>query len=466
MKLRSKVTLIAIMASAVALIVFSILLFYTVSLTKIEAENISARTRSQLVTHEFEADISSQWDQGLSQTVKDSLVPHIFRTSSEKSPPGVYYILYKGNKALYNTTGYTPDLLMSAGKLQIDNDIKYTTVRAGGEYLLITNHPVLIRNKPTDYSVYIISDVTWMYNGLNKLILQFSFAGICVLIVCALVVYILINQTLAPLSRLRKQAVLVADGVYGKLLDSTRRDELGDLTNSFNRMSLSVEKNIEKLTEMAEQRRLLLAAMTHEIKTPMTSIVGYSEALMRVKLTEEERQKSIERINMESKRLERLSQKLMGLITLEEDAKLEVADVSYQTLLEEVRETTEERFNQRGILLTFDADATEQPMDLDLMVSMLRNLLDNAANAGATKIRIVAKNNMIEIQDNGRGIPKEELERIMQPFYRVDKSRSKKSGGSGLGLSICQKIAFAHSAMLTFESTVGKGTTVRILFTH
>ena len=96
----------------------------------------------------------------------------------------------------------------------------------------------------------------------------------------------------------------------------------------------------------------------------------------------------------------------------------------------------------------------------------MSNLIDNAGKASkyGSVIELRAYNNIVEVEDHGRGIPKEEIERITQPFYMVDRSRSKKTGGSGLGLALVERIVQAHSAKLTVSSTLGEGTTVRIIF--
>lgn len=462
MKLRTKVTVIAIVAASAALIVLSIVLFYTVSVTRLDAANLTAVSRSRILARDFEDEISRQWEQGVSDTVKESMVPYVFRKRAEAAAPGVSAILYKDGQPVQNNTRFTPNVLMEAGAIQAQDGVNHTTVRAAGQYLLITSEPVELDGEA--YTVYLIEDVSPVYGDLSALILQFGLAGASVLAASAIIVYFLIKKALAPLTRLRKQAALVADGVYDKRINPKSHDEVGDLMNSFNKMSASVERNVDQLTAMAEQRRLLLAAMTHEIKTPMTSVVGYSETLMRVRLTEDEAKRAIERINTESKRLERLTQKLMSLIMLEEGGSLTLTDTPMRTVLLEVHATTAERFADMGVELKIGSDDSHHLVDVDLMVSMMRNFMDNAANAGATKLLVRAMGDVIEIQDNGKGIPPDELEHIMEPFYRVDKSRSKKSGGSGLGLAICQRIAEAHSADIVYDSVVGKGTTVRIVF--
>ena len=105
-------------------------------------------------------------------------------------------------------------------------------------------------------------------------------------------------------------------------------------------------------------------------------------------------------------------------------------------------------------------------MDADLMESLLVNLLDIAVKASkpGSEIELKAWDNTILVRDHGKGIPEEEISRVTEAFYMVDKSRSKKAGGIGLGLAICQRIAQIHGARLSIESTLGEGTSVYVIF--
>jgi signal transduction histidine kinase len=107
-------------------------------------------------------------------------------------------------------------------------------------------------------------------------------------------------------------------------------------------------------------------------------------------------------------------------------------------------------------------------MDKDLLISLLLNLIDNAGKASkpGDNIEITAHQNVIAVTDHGRGIPESEISKITQPFYMVDKSRSRKAGGIGLGLALAAEIARLHGAKLEFDSEPGKGTTAKVVFEH
>ena len=121
---------------------------------------------------------------------------------------------------------------------------------------------------------------------------------------------------------------------------------------------------------------------------------------------------------------------------------------------------------ENQLQLAMDCQMEEVWMDADLMESLLVNLLDNAVKASkpGSEIELKAWNNTILVRDHGKGIPEEEISRVTEAFYMVDKSRSKKAGGIGLGLAICQRIAQIHGARLSIESTLGEGTSVYVIF--
>ena len=139
---------------------------------------------------------------------------------------------------------------------------------------------------------------------------------------------------------------------------------------------------------------------------------------------------------------------------------------SVPKLFERVEKSVAETLRQRDMRLLSDCQIDTLNMDADLMQSVLINLVDNASKASAPgqTIAIRAYDDVIEVYDNGMGIPQSELERITEPFYVVDKSRSKKLGGSGLGLALVKEIVNAHGAALEIESSVGVGTTIRVRF--
>ena len=194
----------------------------------------------------------------------------------------------------------------------------------------------------------------------------------------------------------------------------------------------------------------------------MTALLLNADSLQNTYLDEEEHSAALARIEHQTRWLERLVQKLLKLITLKQ--KPDLQSVSVPELLDRVRESTADALATRGVTLETDCRVEALNLDADLMQSVLVNLVDNASKA-STEGQIVtlsADNTGFAVQDQGCGIPQEEIDRITEPFYMVDRSRSKKLGGVGLGLALVKEIVQAHGGRLEIESAVGEGTTVRM----
>lgn len=250
-------------------------------------------------------------------------------------------------------------------------------------------------------------------------------------------------------------------------VDVHTQDEIGALAGDFNLMSEAVEARIAELTETAERQRLFIGGVTHEFKTPLTALLLHSRMLRRANMTDEEKDASLEHIESQCEWLERLVQTLLKLITLEREIERRPCEVD--ALFDTVRQNTQKSLADRGVTLITHSGGGTLNCNADLIQSLLINLVDNAAKAYDTdapdkRVFLTFSADTIEVRDFGRGIPEKAMGRIFEPFYMADKSRSKKAGGSGLGLALVKRIADAHDAELTVKSGVGKGTTVRVRF--
>ena len=209
-----------------------------------------------------------------------------------------------------------------------------------------------------------------------------------------------------------------------------------------------------------------MSALTHEMKTPITGISGHAQTLLGTKMTDEEREDALLSINSECLRIERLSQKLMQLIVLKQGGVLERKEEPVSALLEDVASAAGEQLRQRGLTLHIVNEIDTLVLERDLMISLLLNLIDNAGKASrpGDTIELRASGNVISVTDHGVGMPKEELDKITQPFYMIDRSRAKRAGGIGLGLALAEEIARLHGGHLAFESKCGAGTTAKVVF--
>ena len=204
------------------------------------------------------------------------------------------------------------------------------------------------------------------------------------------------------------------------------------------------------------------------MKTPMTSIMGYADSLLHVKLSGEQKESALRHIYGECGRLGRLSSKLMSLIGMYDNDSIDMQEVSVQEMFKNVVSLEQSCLEQKGIGLEYRCEMDRRSLDRDLFESLLINLVDNAAkasHAGQT-IWLTAQENRITVRDEGCGIAREEIGKVTEAFYMVDKARSRQAGGCGLGLALCSRIASLHGATLQIESVEGKGTEVSVVFSH
>ena len=226
-----------------------------------------------------------------------------------------------------------------------------------------------------------------------------------------------------------------------------------------------IKKITKPLQAVNETQRQLIGSMSHELKTPLTAIQGYSETLLAVKLSKEQEDKALHYIHKESARLSRLSEKMMELTELyDPDCKIVMEDVLVEDLFLAVANSVRHSLKEKEIVLEREGEffGKKKRMDADLMTSFLINLINNAKMASETGSRIFlgADAKSLWVRDTGCGIAPDELEKVKKAFYRVDQSRSRKSGNMGLGLALCDQIAAAHGGQMKMESKVKAGTKV------
>ena len=244
-------------------------------------------------------------------------------------------------------------------------------------------------------------------------------------------------------------------------------DEFGQLSRDFDAMADKLQENISKLESDMQRQESFMGAFAHELKTPMTSIIGFADLLRQGNMDENTRIMAADYIYSEGKRLERLSFKLLDLLLLKKDT-VSMKRVWLNTYLAEVERALAPNMKAKNIRLVCKADSKRVVFETDLVKSLLYNLVDNASKAmdAGGIIAIVGTaipgGCQFQVVDNGRGMEQEELTKITEAFYRVDKARSRSQGGAGLGLALCRQIAELHNGSIQFASVPGKGTRVTV----
>ena len=266
-----------------------------------------------------------------------------------------------------------------------------------------------------------------------------------------------------PIRQLKKSAKRIANGRYHERANIRTKDEIGDLSNSFNHMAEAVEQNITDLRKYAQQQQDFVANFSHELKTPLTSIIGYADLLRSEELEPKDTFKAASFIFSEGKRLEAMSLKLLDMIVLEHQDFV-LKPINIRQLLRHTSEVVSPVLVQSNIKIELIAEKKVVYCEPDLLMTLIINLIDNSRKASdGGRILLSGKTDgqqyRISVQDFGSGIAPEELHRITEAFYRVDKARARAEHSAGLGLSIAARIAKIHGSELTFESVLHEGTT-------
>lgn len=322
--------------------------------------------------------------------------------------------LYKDSRELCNKSPYDFDM----GAAEGDENIIYSRQeKLNGKNLLVLHETFRVGKQP--YTACYIVDDTFIYKSSRNLLIRELLVSFIMSAAAAVLLVVLIRRITRPLQAAN------------------------------------------------EAQLLLIGSMSHELKSPLTAIRGYSETLLDVRLSEAQMRKSLEYIHSESWRLSRLSEKMMELTKLyEPDCRIVMKPVSMEKLFDAAQESVQIGLEEKGLALVREEGYAGRfkKLDWDLMVSFLINLLNNSimASEPGGRIFLGAGEKAVWVRDEGRGIPPGELDKICRAFYRVDKSRSRKSGNMGLGLALCEQIATAHGGKLKIESEEGKGTKISL----
>lgn len=286
-------------------------------------------------------------------------------------------------------------------------------------------------------------------------------AGGVAMVVSVVLALYLSSYVSRPLHRLSLAAWDLAHGNLERRVEITGGDEIARLSEYFNYMA-------ERLALSSRLQKEFVANVSHEIRTPLTSIEGFSQALLDgVVESEEDRRRYLEVILRESGRLKRVLSQLLALSRIDAGAwSLQFAPLPVRDFLQGLAEKLRPRAEGKGLKFSLElaGDLPEVETDADALEQVLTNLVDNAVKftPPGGKVTLYADfipsgELRIQVRDTGKGIPAEDLERIFERFFRVERSRSQDYGGSGLGLALCRELVTLLGGRITAWSEPGKG---------
>lgn len=294
--------------------------------------------------------------------------------------------------------------------------------------------------------------------------------GIVLSLGVSLLLALLVRIVLKPMDKLEQAAKMVETGDWSARVHIKGNHELAQLGNQFNAMAGSVEENITKLQKMSDEKQELINNLAHEMNTPITSIQGLADYLRMSELSEDERNECLGYISNESIRLKEISAVLLSMAKMQSPEDITKTKFSIKNMCNRLENVYIKEFTKQNVKLQISCEVECIQANEALIESLLRNLITNAYNAvlgrknPLVEARIFAEKSVLKIQvsDNGCGIEEEHISHIFEPFYRVDKSRSREMGGSGLGLPFVKKIVELHNGNIEVSSKINEGTEFRI----
>lgn len=360
------------------------------------------------------------------------------------------------------------DFLNYMTELDLSSDSYFTQIFEcdGKSYMTVCSELEVDEN---NYIVMIAPDVSEIFEMRRKQTDFVRKVGIISAGIISLILLITVIILLRPLTRLNNYTKAIANGNYKMRIRRRGSKEFRELAYNMNIMADSIQQNAMRLEKIAEDRQTFIANLAHEMKTPLTSILGFADILkIKKNVSDEERIEYAGVIVEETRRLRSLSGKLMELIALG-GTETEKKPVSIPSMIAETETALMPILQKNSVSLRCSCENITISADEELFKSLLYNIIENAVKASEMGQEILIESGMsdgnvvIAITDHGIGMKPEDAEKVFEPFYMVDKSRSRKAGGAGLGLALCVKIAELHNGVLTLKSEPGKGTTVYII---
>lgn len=326
--------------------------------------------------------------------------------------------------------------------------------------------PVTLLNK--QYYVEVFRDVSPIFE--NRVQQQQIYLNIIVfMIVIGVVLTLMAGQwIMRPIINLSEATRHITEGNLYQRVAVDSHDEIGILSQNFNTMAAHLEEKVRELEDETSKQENFVASFSHELKTPLTSMIGYADMLRSKKMDQDQIVLCGNYIFAEGKRLEDLSMKLLEMVILKHQ-QIQMRTIPAADFFTDIEWTMKPAFASERIRFNIKADHANLLIEPELLKTVCINLLDNARKAidqdGEVSLegKTTAKGcYAIIISDNGKGMDESELSKITQAFYMVDKSRARTQGGAGLGLAICDEIVKLHGGTMEFESKPAAGTRVTI----
>ncbi|MBB5179734.1 signal transduction histidine kinase [Planomicrobium koreense] len=313
-----------------------------------------------------------------------------------------------------------------------------------------------------------VSGTSEMIAELNKSLLT----TILIALAVALLLSLLLSKLhVSRLKRMQEAAGMISEGNYAVNLPESDFDEFGDLSKDFNQMAKRLQQSNEEIEGLENRRRQFMADVSHEMRTPLTTIAGVIEGLRNNMIAEEQREKGIRLVSDETKRLIRLVNENLDYEKIRSNqVTLTKEEIEAEELLEIIQEQLEMQAAEKGNRIEIASEPGQVIYgDMDRLIQVLTNIVKNSIQFtadGLISLRAYSEPGgmAIEVKDTGEGIDVQEIDLIWRRFYKADLSRG--SGQFGLGLSIVKQLVTLHGGDIRVQSEKGKGTIFLIQLPH
>ena len=388
-------------------------------------------------------------------------------TNREAGQQGDIEILDGGDKILFSDMKFP----VSNEKEELENlsegTINYIIRTVDGKQYLYVSSLVNVYNSPI--KIHYAKDISNIYIEKMNQYTLFMKLDILICSLFAVFMFFISRLITKPINTLIASTQKISLGQYSERVKIKSKDEFNVLSNNFNLMAQTIEDKINELEISNIEKETFINNLTHELKTPLTSIIGYANLIRTSKYNEELFFESADYIYKEGKRLEQMAFKMMDLVYAKTQ-EIKLTPEKIMTIIDEAKSSLFVKLKDKNIDLIIEGEDCILDVDRELIKMALCNLVENAMKASDNNSKIYLKvctlhdKTSISILDSGCGMAKEHLDKIWQPFYVVDKARCRKNNGAGIGLSICKKIAEVHNADIKINSKLGSGTEVTLTF--
>lgn len=360
-------------------------------------------------------------------------------------------ILYKEGNVLQYLNGDQPEVSadMQSGTAVLSG----FQDPSGRHYLRINGVLIVGEQHMTLAAAY---DITPIYAGRETQEKVYKRVYLVMQIACLILVWLIAYILTRPLSKLSNATKRLAAGDLSYRANVHTRDEFGILAKNFNHMAEQIETGMKQMQDTMEAKEQFMGGFAHELKTPMTSIIGYADLIRRQTLSPVEEAEAANYIYTEGKRLERLSFKMLDIFSMEKTG-IQLVEGNPGQIVEDMVRHIAPVYQKNQIEVSCECQQGSCLLEPDLFRSLLLNLMDNSRKAMPQGGRIQVFLTMLvdgcclTVSDNGSGVSEEALRHLTEAFYREDKARSRKMGGAGLGLTLCDRIVELHQGELQFQ---------------